>query len=139
MSTRVITDGSVLKEDTTASGSYTTVPGVYEIAMPDEYDFNTTDVTALDDTIENNIVSIQKSQTCSAKIWWDEGSATQVKLRTKAALKTTSIYKIVTVDGTPKTHTFTAFIEKLGDTTFAPKGAASKTCMLRLTSSIVIT
>jgi hypothetical protein len=135
MSTRVLTDGSAFKEDTLASSSYTTVPGVFEITLPDDYEFNLTEATALDDTVENNVLSIQKAQKCMVKIYWDEANSTQQKLRTKAALKTTAIYKVVTTDGTPITYTFTAYIEKLGGTVYAPKGVATKEITLLLTTA----
>lgn len=135
MSARVITDGSAFKEDTLASASYTTVPGVYEITLPDDYEFNITEATALDDTVENNVVSIQKAQKCMVKIYWDEANATQLKLRTKAALKTTAIYKVVTVDAVPITYTFTATITKLGGTVYSPKGVATKEMELLLLST----
>jgi hypothetical protein len=135
MSTRVLTDGSAFKEDTLASSSYTTVPGVFEITLPDDYEFNLTEATALDDTVENNVLSIQKARKCMVKIYWDEENSTQQKLRTKAALKTTAIYKVVTTDGTPITYTFTASIVKLGGTVYSPKGVAIKELELLLTTS----
>jgi len=138
MSTRVLANGCAFKEDTTASSSYTTVPGVYEIKLPDEYDYNEIEATALDDTFENNIIGIQKGRMVEVKMYWDGANATQIKLRTKAALGTTSIYKIVTSDATPITYTFTGYIQFLGDTTSTPKDAFSKTCKIRLTTAITI-
>jgi hypothetical protein len=136
MSTRVLTHGSAFKEDTLASATYTIVFGVYEISLPEDNDFNESEATALDDTFENNVIGIQKGRMCKIKLYWDEGNATQVKLRTKADLKTTAIYKVVSVDGTPITRTFTAYITKIGETVYGPKQVAEKTIELRLTTVI---
>lgn len=131
---RVLADGVVVKHDHNSDSSFTTLNQVASVELPDDFDFNETEVTALSDTTEQHARSMQKGKQCKVNLYWDESDTGHTNLRTGASEADGFAWEVTTSDETPKTISFDAFILKLGETTLSPKGAVMKAVTLRLTS-----
>lgn len=132
--TRVLGAGTLVKHDHNADSSYTTISQVERVKVPDDFDFNETEVTALSDTTEQFVRGIQKAKMCEITVYWDEADTSHTNLRTGADDDDGFPWQIVTADATPKTISFNGYILKIGDTTMATKDAVMKTITVRLTS-----
>lgn len=135
---KVLGFGTVVKHDHNSDNTYSTISNVERVKAPDDFDYNETEVTSLDDTTEEFVRGIQKAKMFEFTVFWDESDNTHTTLRgntTVGAGDSTGFpWQIITPDATPKTIAFNGYILNIGDTTFAPKDAIMKTVKVRLTS-----
>jgi hypothetical protein len=135
---RKLGKGTVVKHDHNDDSSFTTINQVESVKLPDEYDFNETEVTALEDTTEQMVRGINKARALEVVVYWDTSDTGHTNLRTGAADADGFPWKIITTDATPETWDFEGFILKLGDVTVTSKGALMRTITVRLTTDITI-
>lgn len=135
---RKLGKGTLVYHDHNDDASYTLINQVESVTLPNEYDYNETDVTALADTTDQTVRGTQKVREVKMVLFWDTSDSGHTNIRTAAGVEAGVPWKIVTTDATPETWTFDAYVLMLGDATLDSKGAIKRSVTLRLTSDITI-